>query len=136
LFLKNLVLEVPKAKSLLRSYLQNKCNRSGVPYLNKPIEINDIYVEVNILKEPTSSERLDDLEQLKIYDSKNDNFDRVGWRRRDEHLPGTEVAETYSKLMVLGKPGAGKSTFLQYLAIKCSDDEFLAECDSLITESR
>ncbi|HEY9669843.1 MAG TPA: NACHT domain-containing protein, partial [Waterburya sp.] len=33
---------------------------------------------------------------------------------------------TYSKLRVLGKPGSGKTTFLQHLAIECNQGKFAA----------
>jgi predicted NACHT family NTPase len=36
-------------------------------------------------------------------------------------VPGLEAVEKYSKLMILGKPGAGKTTFLKYLAILCNN---------------
>ncbi|WP_375499397.1 NACHT domain-containing protein [uncultured Nostoc sp.] len=38
-----------------------------------------------------------------------------------------EAVEKYSKLMILGKPGAGKTTFLKYLAIQCLAGEYQAE---------
>ncbi|MFB2876615.1 MULTISPECIES: NACHT domain-containing protein [Floridanema] len=36
-----------------------------------------------------------------------------------ERVPGLKAVERYPKLMVLGKPGSGKTTFLKYLAIQC-----------------
>ncbi|MHC5829831.1 MAG: NACHT domain-containing protein, partial [Nostoc sp.] len=42
------------------------------------------------------------------------------------HVPGTQAVEKYSKLRVLGKPGVGKTTFLQYLAIQCNQNAFAA----------
>jgi len=37
-----------------------------------------------------------------------------------------QAVETYSKLRVLGRPGVGKTTFLQHLAIQCNQGEFAA----------
>jgi predicted NACHT family NTPase len=37
-------------------------------------------------------------------------------------VPGLQAVQQYSKLIVFGKPGAGKTTFLKYLAIQCMDD--------------
>ncbi|HEY9652085.1 MAG TPA: NACHT domain-containing NTPase, partial [Coleofasciculaceae cyanobacterium] len=36
------------------------------------------------------------------------------------------AVESYSKLRVLGKPGSGKTTFLQHLAIECNQGKFAA----------
>ncbi|MHC5822014.1 MAG: NACHT domain-containing protein, partial [Nostoc sp.] len=41
--------------------------------------------------------------------------------------PGLEVVKKHPKLMILGKPGAGKTTFLKYLAIQCIGGEFQTE---------
>ena len=38
-------------------------------------------------------------------------------------VPGLEAVRKYSKLMVLGKPGSGKTSFLQYIAIHCNQGE-------------
>ena len=40
------------------------------------------------------------------------------------HIPGMQAVETYAKLRVLGKPGVGKTTFLQHLAVQCNRGEF------------
>jgi predicted NACHT family NTPase len=36
------------------------------------------------------------------------------------------AVETHSKLRMLGKPGVGKTTFLQHLAIQCNQGAFAA----------
>ncbi|HTL89465.1 MAG TPA: NACHT domain-containing protein, partial [Leptolyngbya sp.] len=41
-------------------------------------------------------------------------------------IAGVKAVEIYSKLRVLGKPGAGKTTFLQYLAVRCNQSRFAA----------
>jgi predicted NACHT family NTPase len=41
-------------------------------------------------------------------------------------IAGITAVQTYSKLRVLGKPGAGKTTFLQHLAIQCNRGRFAA----------
>ncbi|WP_236508406.1 NACHT C-terminal helical domain 2-containing protein, partial [Tychonema sp. BBK16] len=45
----------------------------------------------------------------------------------EARMPGLDAANRYSKLVVLGKPGAGKTTFLKYLAMKCLDGQFQAD---------
>ncbi|MCC5661070.1 NACHT domain-containing protein [Nostoc sp. XA010] len=49
-------------------------------------------------------------------------------------IPGLEAATRYSKLMVLGKPGAGKTTFLKFLAIQCNQGNFQPQCIPIFIE--
>ncbi|MDZ8187830.1 MAG: hypothetical protein RMX96_23650 [Nostoc sp. ChiSLP02] len=45
--------------------------------------------------------------------------------KHGKKLSPIEAVLRHSKLMVLGKPGCGKTIFLQYLAIECNQGEFL-----------
>jgi hypothetical protein len=85
----------------------------------RQVDVDQLYVEVHILERPVSRVYASIPDLLQGRDLRND-FDRfgLGWRG-GKRLPGLEVAKHFSRLMVLGKPGAGKSTFLRYLAIAC-----------------
>ena len=43
---------------------------------------------------------------------------------KEEKIPGTEAVSKHKKLLVLGKPGAGKTTFLKHLAIQSIQNKF------------
>lgn len=54
-----------------------------------------------------------------------EEFDRFGLNKiKQKRVPGLEAVNQYDKLMILGKPGVGKTTFLKYLAIQCNRGEF------------
>jgi predicted NACHT family NTPase len=96
--------------------------------MTQPIGLNEIYTSVNILENFTGMQRLtiEELEKLSQQYTQED-FDRFGLEAiKIERVPGLQVVQKYSKLMILGKPGAGKTTFLKYLAIQCIAGEFLA----------
>ncbi|MDX2241463.1 MAG: NACHT domain-containing protein [Leptolyngbyaceae cyanobacterium bins.302] len=67
-----------------------------------------------------------------------EQFDRFGLGKRGERSPGLAIAasEDYPRLMVLGKPGSGKSTFLRYLAVSCARGEFLGNYIPILLELR
>ncbi|WP_040697952.1 NACHT domain-containing protein [Nodosilinea nodulosa] len=88
------------------------------------VEIDRIYVDTFILEGLTSDFFATIPDLLKLKDPKN-SFDRLGIGSRKERLPGLDVAKKYPRLMVLGKPGSGKSTFLRFLAVLCSRGEVL-----------
>ena len=116
---------VQQVRSQRWSTIQDQCGILQLLDINRPVNIDDIYVDVNILEEITSQQ------WLSIADLQNlgpAQFDRVGLGEVDQkQLPGMLAVETYSKLRVLGKPGVGKTTFLKHLAIQCNRGEFATD---------
>ena len=54
-----------------------------------------------------------------------ESFERFGLGNiKERRVPGLKVVEQRTKLLILGKPGAGKTTFLKYLALQCNAGNF------------
>lgn len=98
--------------------IQKRCGTMRVLDMTQPIELNKIYTSVNILEKITGRKRLEFSQLMENCDP--EHFDRfVLSKVTEERVPGLNVVERCSKLMVLGKPGAGKTTFLKYIATQC-----------------
>ncbi|MEP0917542.1 NACHT domain-containing NTPase [Leptolyngbya sp. DQ-M1] len=107
----------------LHDTIQNKCGSMRVLDMSQPLTLNAIYTAVNILEKITARRRLEMAELLQTCSL--ENFDRFSLGGvQEERVPGLQAVSKYSKLMILGKPGAGKTTFLKYLAIQCIDGAF------------
>ncbi|MBW4599867.1 MAG: hypothetical protein KME29_09680 [Calothrix sp. FI2-JRJ7] len=115
---------VQTARDKLGAYIEERCSTMRVLDMEQPIGLDDIYTSVNILEKITGRIWVTSIEEL----SKNvsaSNFDRFSLGRvREERILGLEAVAKYSKLMILGKPGAGKTTFLKYLASSCIRGKF------------
>ncbi len=93
--------------------------------MSQPIALNDIYTNVNILEKISARQRLEVRQLLKVCVA--DEFERPNLGRIiQERMLGVEAVKQYSNLIVLGKPGAGKTTFLKHIAIQCNSGQMLA----------
>jgi predicted NACHT family NTPase len=116
---------VAKVRQERYDKIQDQCGTLRLLDIARPVGIEDLYVEVNILEEITSQRWLE-LSDLQGFQP--EEFDRLGLGKvRAEGVPGLKAVERYPKLMVLGKPGAGKTTFLQNLAVQCNQGHFQAQ---------
>ncbi|MBW4474941.1 MAG: NACHT domain-containing protein [Stenomitos rutilans HA7619-LM2] len=97
---------------------------SKIQLLNRQqIDIGRLYVDVYVLEKLPSISHATIPGLLKGKDLR-ESFDRMGLGKREKRSPGLEVATEHSRLMVFGKPGSGKSTFLRHLAVACAKGDF------------
>ncbi|MEO1146230.1 MAG: NACHT domain-containing NTPase [Cyanobacteria bacterium J06638_22] len=114
---------VREVRERIRPLIQEQCGTMRVLDMAQPIGLGEIYTHVNILEKITARRGLK-LEELAARMSPDD-FERFSLGEvREERIPGLEAVERHSTLMILGKPGAGKTTFLKHLAMQCMEGEF------------
>jgi predicted NACHT family NTPase len=103
--------------------IEQRCGVMRILDMTTPIDSGAIYTAVNILERITSKTRRE-LEEL--MDCGPEGFDRflIG-KVRERRVDGLEAVATQKRLMILGRPGAGKTTFLKRLAMLCRSGEFL-----------
>ena len=115
-----------------RASVQEQCGTIRILDMLHPIDIIELYTNVNVLEKLTSH-RLLALETLlqSVETNQSDeaeNLEHLGFNPIPElGIPAIEAVQTYQKLVILGKPGAGKTTFLKYLAIQCSRGIFYGD---------
>jgi predicted NACHT family NTPase len=107
---------------------------SKIQLLNRQqIDVDKLYVDVYVLEKLCSESYATIPDLLK---KSNPQHDRIGLGQRGERSPGFEIAAHHPRLMILGKPGSGKTTFLRHLAIACCKGEFLADYIPILIELR
>ncbi|GBE91168.1 NACHT domain-containing protein [Nostoc cycadae] len=117
---------VKEVREKIKPLIEERCGTMRVLDMTQPIGLNDIYTNVNILEKITGRRRLG-IDEL-LQQCTSDDFNHFGLvKNTEKRFPALEAVDKYSKLMILGKPGAGKTTFLKYLAIQCIRGEFQAE---------
>jgi predicted NACHT family NTPase len=119
---------VRQVRGQIKARIHEQCGSMNVLHMTKPIGLGDIYTDVNILETIAGRKRLrlKDLEANCLVEE----FERFGYsylRKKEERVPGLEAVERCRKMVVLGKPGAGKTTFLKRIATQCNAGTFHAE---------
>jgi predicted NACHT family NTPase len=95
--------------------LRNTVGQIKILGMSKPVELRDLYVNVLFLEQLTKKQMstTDNLEYLMSQHASDlDNKSRC--------YPGLKAVEENDFVTVLGKPGAGKTTFLKYIALTCT----------------
>jgi transcriptional regulator with XRE-family HTH domain len=110
---------VRQVRETLQPFLKNKFGEMKVLDMSHPIGLGDIYTDVNILSRLTGSRRISQAELLEQCNL--EDFERFGFSKlqKGERVPGLQAVEQFPRLVILGKPGAGKTTFLKRIATQC-----------------
>lgn len=118
---------VEEIRQQCHSKIQQLYSKMQLLDIAQPVDVSNLYVEVNILEEITSWQPGEIRDLLRDFNPDADNFNRLGLGKVcQKRVPGLDAVRAHSKLMVLGKPGSGKTTFLKHIAIQCDRSEFEA----------
>ena len=113
---------VQKVRSHLHDDIQSLHGTMPLWGVDRWVPLGDLFVDVNILEELSSSRR-SELNDMWQDFSKNPSYrslDRIGLGTERQRVSGLEVLAKNTNLMVVGKPGSGKTTYLQRVVTECN----------------
>ncbi|BAZ41304.1 putative signal transduction protein containing Nacht domain [Calothrix sp. NIES-4101] len=116
---------VTNSRLILHDKIQHQCGTLRLLDIARPLALEDVYVDIKIMEEISSQRWLEiqDLQKLRT-----NSLDYFGLSKiSPKPVPGIDIVVKYSKLVVLGKPGSGKTTFLQAVAISCSQGKIFGD---------
>jgi len=100
---------------------------------SEKIGVDQLYVDLWLLNRPPHKLWVSPSMLLKTFDFRTD---RLGLGDRIQRNPGFEVANENPKLVILGKPGSGKTTFLKHLALDWCKGQFQPDLIAVLIEFR
>lgn len=118
---------VEQVRGNLRDSLRIACAYVQTPVdTTYPLMLEQVYTPIEILQH-LNNQRWLEISDLQA--KQPQTFDRL----QLSHISQASVSAlgavaAYAKLMIFGKPGSGKTTFLQYLALQCLEGKLEASC--------
>lgn len=100
--------------------IKSRCGTMKILDMSQPMDLDDIYTEVNILEKITGRSR----KSINELNDNLENFERFNIGRTKETITDKEAIDKYRTLLILGKPGSGKTTFLKQTINQCSRNLF------------
>lgn len=97
------------------------------------IGVDQLYVDVWLLHRSPRTYHVSPSKMLESFDLRTD---RLGLGNRINRISGFEVANANAKLVIVGKPGAGKTTFLKHLAVDWCKGNFQPNSIAVLIEFR
>jgi predicted NACHT family NTPase len=91
-----------------------------------PQSLDKFYTKTYLLPHLSGQQWLD-IPELEAYSSHTPQQRRNLNPLQTQIMPAVDLVEKESKLFILGKPGSGKTTFLQYLALQCQRSQLLPD---------
>ncbi|MCT7988756.1 NACHT domain-containing protein [Laspinema olomoucense] len=118
---------VTAVRSRMREPIRAQCGTLRLLDKSQPVALDDIYIQINILEQLNRQRWLEvsdlQFQPRQTRQSKGPVHRSISASEQQSKIPAIQAVSTYSKLLILGKPGAGKTTFLQFLALGCIQEE-------------
>ncbi|MBT9317336.1 NACHT domain-containing protein [Leptothoe spongobia] len=119
---------VRETQQKTQALINAKCGQIQILDMNRPIEVEDIFTEVKITDQIPSKRRIELEDLVKKFEQREQQDDTkftISRLFEGDKVSGIQLVRDYPKLMILGRPGAGKTTFLKYLATFTNKSEIL-----------
>lgn len=117
---------VEDVNTRLEPLVRRDCGSMRVLDTNYPVNVTAIYTEVKVLDHISSNRHVSISDLVRDFNPEINDFHKIGpGSTAGKRFPAVEFVDLNPRLVILGKPGSGKTTFLKFLAIQCIRGELL-----------
>lgn len=121
---------VQQVRSRIHDTIQSLHGTMPLWGIDNWVPLGDLFVDVNILESLNSNRRSELGDLWQDFTTGNSNYrslDRIGLGKEQQRVSGLTVLERNKNLMVVGKPGSGKTTYLQRIVTECNNGKLQAQ---------
>jgi Effector-associated domain 10/NACHT domain len=121
---------VQQVRSCIHNSIQSLHGTMPLWGIDNWVPLGDLFVDVNILESLSSNRRSELGDLWQDFTTGNSNYrslDRIGLGKEQQRVSGLVVLERNTNLMVVGKPGSGKTTYLQRIVTECNAGKLQAQ---------
>lgn len=123
-------IELDKSLNKIRNNISlaliRQCDRLRIIDVNAPINLHDLYTEINIFTVLPSSQNID-LDEAFVNVSP-EQYDRFYLAKiRPSTIPANQALEESPQILLVGSLGSGKTTLLKYWSMACISGKILPE---------
>ena len=109
-----------RASTKYRKEMEYKYGQMKIFGMNDPVMLDDIFTDVYLRKQ-ISSTRRHTVEESHTHPSMH-----ISNINKDERIEGKALVEARDRLIILGQPGSGKTTFLKHLVMESVQEKIKA----------
>ena len=111
-------------RQIITPNLINQCDRLRLIDINSPLNLHDLYTEINIFTDLASTRHIDLSEQ---FDSVAlEQYDRFYLAKlQPSTIPANQALDEHKQILLVGGLGSGKTTLLKYWAMACITGKIL-----------
>jgi len=111
-------------RQIIAANLINQCDRLRLIDINAPLNLHDLYTEINIFTDLASTRHIDLSEE---FDSvAPEQYDRFYLAKlQPSTIPANQALDQHKLILLVGGLGTGKTTLLKYWAMACITGKIL-----------
>ena len=114
---------VDELRAATQEGLLRRCGKIRVLSMERPIDLGGVYTDV--LVHPKRTANLRKTKDELVREARSAKSHRLGVSSVEMvRMPGSKLFNHERQIIIFGKPGAGKTTFLKHMATQCALGEF------------
>ncbi|MBD1913341.1 MULTISPECIES: NACHT domain-containing protein [unclassified Leptolyngbya] len=118
---------VQQVREKICEKIQHDCGTVPLWGYNPGRPMADMFIDINLTPSPHAVDEHILDEHAIAFDEDPDTFGRISYQTSVQPISGRAAVQTFNRMLVYGKPGSGKTTYLHWVALQCINGNLFPE---------